>query len=163
MRIAFALSLLLVASGCRAAPPAKPLAARIVEIQEVNTAGAYVDTIALSRDGGRVAIGQRNGSIRVWTPANGPEPATFGTPRGAVSDLAFAPSEITVRVGDIVEWANADFVDHTATAKSGDWDVLIPAGKSGRVELSRAGTVLYYCRFHPGMTGTIHVVAADLR
>jgi WD40 repeat protein len=92
VRIAFALPLLLVATGCYQAPPAKPLAARVVEIQEVNTAGAYVDTIALSRDGGRVAIGQRNGSIRVWTPANGSEPSTFGTPRGAVSDLAFAPS-----------------------------------------------------------------------
>ena len=92
MRAAFVLSLLLLAAGCREAPPARPLAARVVEILEVNTSGAYVDTIALSRDGGRVAIGQRNGSIRVWTPANGSEPATFGTPRGAVSDLAFAPS-----------------------------------------------------------------------
>ena len=92
MRAAFVPLLLLLAAGCREAPPARPLAARVVEIQEVNTAGTYVDTIALSRDGGRVAIGQRNGSIRVWTPANGSEPATFGTPRGAVSDLAFAPS-----------------------------------------------------------------------
>lgn len=80
-----------------------------------------------------------------------------------ISDLAFAPAEITIHVGDTVEWVNGDFIDHTATANSGDWDVLIPAGKSGRVELRRAGTVVYYCRFHPGMTGTIHIVAADPR
>lgn len=81
----------------------------------------------------------------------------------AIGDLVFTPAEITVRAGDTVEWTNADFVDHTATAKSGEWDVLIPAGKSGRVELSLPGTVAYYCRYHPGMTGTIHVIAADPR
>jgi plastocyanin len=81
----------------------------------------------------------------------------------SINDLVFAPTEVTVRVGDIVEWANGDFIDHTATAKSGDWDVLIPAGKSARMELSRAGTIAYYCRFHPGMTGIIHVVGADPR
>lgn len=80
-----------------------------------------------------------------------------------ISDLVFAPAEITVRAGDSVEWVNADFVDHTATAKGGEWDLLIPAGKSARVELSRAGTIRYYCRFHPAMTGTIHVVGADHR
>jgi plastocyanin len=79
----------------------------------------------------------------------------------SISDPVFNPAEITVRVGDTIEWANADFIDHTATAKSGEWDVLIPAGKSARVQLIRAGSVTYYCRFHPGMTGTIF--AADPR
>src|SRR5207253_10189299 len=82
-----------LAGGCgREAPPVRSLAARVTEIAEVNTAGAYVDTIALSRDGSRVATGQRNGSIRVWTPASATEPATFGVSRQAVADLAFAPS-----------------------------------------------------------------------
>jgi len=92
VRIARCVLVVILASGCRQAPPPRPLAARVTEIMEVNTAGAYVDTIALSRDGGRVATGQRNGSIRVWTPANGHEPATFGVSRQAVADLAFAPS-----------------------------------------------------------------------
>ena len=73
-------------------PPLPPLAARVTEITEVNTPDAYVDTIALSRDGARVAIGQRNGLIRVWTPANGTQPATFGASHQAVLDLAFGPS-----------------------------------------------------------------------
>jgi len=91
--IALAVSIALLASGCgREAPPARPLAARVTEIMAVNTPDAYVDTIALSRDGSRVAIGQRNGSIRVWTPANGTDPATFGVSRQAVLDLAFGPS-----------------------------------------------------------------------
>jgi plastocyanin len=33
-------------------------------------------------------------------------------------DLVFNPADITVRVGDTIEWANADFIDHTATAIS---------------------------------------------
>jgi WD40 repeat protein len=92
VRVAICVIVAVLASGCREAPPARPLAARVTEIAEVNTPETYVDTIALSRDGSRVATGQRNGSIRVWTPANGPEPATFGAPRQAVADLAFAPS-----------------------------------------------------------------------
>jgi len=92
MRVVASVLTAVVVSGCGQAPPARPLAARVTEIAEVNTPGAYVDTIALSRDGRRVAIGQRNGSIRVWTPASGTEPATFGASRQAVTDLAFAPS-----------------------------------------------------------------------
>ena len=94
MRIALGVLIALFASGCgrEAAPPARPLAARVTEITAVNTPDAYVDTLALSRDGSRVATGQRNGSIRVWTLGNGTEPPTFGVPRQAVLDLAFGPS-----------------------------------------------------------------------
>ena len=100
MLIVLAVLIALLASGCGReepppvppVPPLPPLAARVTEITGVNTTDAYVDTIALTRDGSRVAIGQRNGLIRVWTPANGTEPATFGVSRQAVLDLAFGPS-----------------------------------------------------------------------
>src|SRR5215467_1922973 len=94
MRIALGVLIALFASGCgrEVVPPPRPLATRVTEITQVNTADAYVDTIALSRDGSRVAIGQRNGAIRVWAPASGSEPATFGVSRQAVLDLAFGPS-----------------------------------------------------------------------
>jgi WD40 repeat protein len=94
VRIALGVLIALFASGCgrEAVPPARPLAARVTEITAVNTPDAYVDTLALSRDGSRMATGQRNGSIRVWTLGNGTEPPTFGVPRQAVLDLAFGPS-----------------------------------------------------------------------
>lgn len=76
-----------------------------------------------------------------------------------INDLAFVPAEITVKVGDKVEWVNEDFIDHTATAKSGEWDVMVPAGKSAQVQLDHAATITYFCRVHPGMTGTIRVSA----
>ena len=79
----------------------------------------------------------------------------------SIGDLAFKPADVTVHVGDRVEWVNGDFVDHTATATSGDWDMEIPAGASAAVELTKAGTIDYFCRFHPNMTGTIKVLAAE--
>jgi plastocyanin len=74
-----------------------------------------------------------------------------------ISDLAFLPAEITVSVGDTVEWVNEDFIDHTATAKSGNWDVTVPAGKSAQVQINQSAPLAYFCRVHPNMTGTIHI------
>jgi plastocyanin len=74
-----------------------------------------------------------------------------------INDLAFSPTEITIKPGDTVEWVNADFVDHTATATGGSWDVLIGPGKSARRQFDKPGTSKYYCRFHPNMTGIIRV------
>ena len=53
----------------------------------------------------------------------------------------------------------AIFVDHTATAKDGARDVAVAAGKSAQFKLERPGTMAYYCKIHPNMTGTIYVVA----
>ena len=74
-----------------------------------------------------------------------------------ISDLAFTPAEITVRVGDIVEWVNDDFIDHTATATAADWDVMVRTGQSAQLQLTKAGMFDYFCRFHPNMTGKIRV------
>jgi plastocyanin len=79
--------------------------------------------------------------------------------RVTINDLAFSPAEVRAKVGDTIEWVNGDFVDHTATAKNGAWDVAIAAGKSAQLPLTTAGTFAYFCKIHPGMTGTINVVA----
>jgi len=78
--------------------------------------------------------------------------------RVKITNLAFMPASIDVHAGDTVEWVNEDFIDHTATETSGDWDVAIPAEKSAQLTVTRAGTFSYYCRVHPGMTGTVHVI-----
>ena len=71
--------------------------------------------------------------------------------------LAFVPPEIKAHVGDTIEWVNSDFVAHTATARDGSWDVLISVNGKKTVVLKAEGTVEYYCRFHPNMTGMILV------
>jgi plastocyanin len=71
--------------------------------------------------------------------------------------LGFVPAEVTAHVGDTIEWVNSDFVAHTATARDGSWDVLIPVNAKKTVVLKTEGTVDYYCKFHPNMTGKILV------
>jgi plastocyanin len=71
--------------------------------------------------------------------------------------LGFIPAQVTAHVGDTIEWVNADFVAHTATARDGAWDVLIPVNATRSVVLKAPGQVDYYCKFHPNMTGQISV------
>jgi plastocyanin len=71
--------------------------------------------------------------------------------------LGFVPAEITAHVGDTIDWVNSDFVAHTATARDSSWDALIPVNAKKTVVLKTEGTVDYYCKFHPNMTGRILV------
>lgn len=103
---------------------------------------------------------ERTGSAAIVFAAAivfGAAPAVAETVRVEVKLLAFNPSQLSAHVGDTIEWNNADFLAHTATAKNHDWDVQLPAGKTARLMLKKAGTVAYFCRFHPNMTGTITV------
>jgi len=71
--------------------------------------------------------------------------------------LEISPAEASVKVGDTVEWVNKDVLAHTATANNGDFNVMLPPNKSGSFTLQKAGTVTYYCRFHPNMKATLNV------
>jgi plastocyanin len=73
-----------------------------------------------------------------------------------IDKLVYSPAEVRAKVGDTVVWVNKDFVAHTTTVRGG-WDVSIEAGKSASLNLKRAGTFDYYCRFHPNMSGRIEV------
>jgi plastocyanin len=83
--------------------------------------------------------------------------AAAETIRINVDKLAFTPAEVSIHAGDTIEWVNGDFLAHTATARSKEWDVTIPPNKTGWVMLKRAGEIEYYCRFHPNMVGRISV------
>lgn len=71
--------------------------------------------------------------------------------------MAFGVAPMAVHVGDVIEWANRDFVAHTETARDGGFDVTIPAGNSGQITLRHAGGTPFYCRFHPNMKATFDV------
>lgn len=77
--------------------------------------------------------------------------------RITINDLDFAPPNVTVHVGDTVEWINKDIVEHTASARNGAFDVATPKGKPASVRMKAAGNFEYYCRLHPNMVGVIHV------
>ena len=84
--------------------------------------------------------------------------AQAATIRITIKDLAYSPATAQAKVGDTVEWINHDVVAHTATARNGDWDVMIPANKTARLVVKKAGAVDYYCRFHPNMKARLTVV-----
>ena len=92
-------------------------------------------------------------TLTVVAPASS-APASYEV---VLANLAFGPAPMKLRVGDAVEWVNADIFDHSSTAKDGSFDVALPPKGQARVVLRRAGSVMFYCRYHPGMTGVLTV------
>ncbi|MGQ0686735.1 cupredoxin domain-containing protein [Bradyrhizobium sp.] len=84
-------------------------------------------------------------------------PAHAETIRIVIQDLVFAPSEVSAKVGDTIEWVNKDVFAHSATAGNGDFDVNQPPKKTVTSVLSKAGTVEYYCRYHPNMKAVLKI------
>ena len=95
-QLVLAVSLFVLAlAGCqRASPPA--VAVKTASIPDIGTVGTFLDTIALSPDGTRVATGERGGVIRVWSPGASAEPVRLGEYRQAIADLAFSPDGLTL-------------------------------------------------------------------
>jgi plastocyanin len=84
-------------------------------------------------------------------------PAAAATVRVTVTKLAFEPAQVSAKVGDTIEWVNADFLTHSATGRKKEWDLFIAPNKSVHVIVSKPGEIDYYCRFHPNMVGHISV------
>src|SRR5258705_3815480 len=74
-----------------------------------------------------------------------------------MENLVSSQAEATAKVRDTVEWINKDIFAHTATARNGDWDLTMAPKKTITSVLNKAGTVEYYCRFHPNMKATLLV------
>jgi plastocyanin len=86
-----------------------------------------------------------------------PVSADAATIQIVMENLVISLAEATAKVGDTIEWINKDIFAHTATARNGDWDVAMPPKKTVTLVLKKAGTVEYYCRFHPNMKATLTV------
>ena len=74
-----------------------------------------------------------------------------------IEDMVFAPAEASAKVGDTIEWINKDVLVHTATARNGDFDITTPPKKTVTSVLKKAGTVEYYCRYHPNMKAVLRI------
>ena len=96
------------------------------------------------------------GLLLVLALAFGAVPAQAETITVTVDKMAFLPATVEAKVGDTIEWVNKDAFAHTATVKGG-WEVMLPVKKSGSVTVDAAGTIDYFCRFHPNMKGRITV------
>ena len=84
-----------------------------------------------------------------------PVSADAATIQITMENLVISPAEASAKVGDTIEWINKDIFAHTATARNGDWDVMMPPNKTVTSVVNKPGTVEYYCRFHPNMKATL--------
>ena len=102
-----------------------------------------------------------------------PTTTQTGTPGAAaaatveITEFAYSPKEVTVKVGDTVEWVNRDAFLHTVT--SGEVtgpenqpddkfdENLDEAGSKASVTFDEAGTFTYFCKQHNAMDGVVIV------
>jgi plastocyanin len=71
--------------------------------------------------------------------------------------MQFGPTPPNLYVGDVIVWQNNDFLRHTATARDGSFNIDLPPHTEAKLTLAKAGTFAFFCKFHPGMTGTLTV------
>lgn len=80
-----------------------------------------------------------------------------GTNTIKIKNLAFNPSDITVKVGTTVKWVNEDSVMHRLKSSdvfsSGD----LNKGDTFEFKFSEVGTYNYFCEIHPNMKGKVIV------
>jgi plastocyanin/uncharacterized membrane protein len=75
-----------------------------------------------------------------------------------IKQMRFNPPQISVSVGDSVEWKNEDIFSHTVTANDGSFDSgLIPPNNSWQTIIKGTGIIGYHCRPHPNMAAQLVV------
>ncbi|KWV48751.1 amicyanin [Bradyrhizobium macuxiense] len=84
-------------------------------------------------------------------------PAHAATIQIVMENLVVSPAEVSAKVGDTIEWVNKDILAHTATARNGDFDVTLAPKQTATLVLKKAGTVDYYCRYHPNMKAVLKI------
>ena len=95
------------------------------------------------------------------------EPTAAAEPQLLTSNIAnFRFQDLTLSVGDSVEWTNIDSAPHTATSgdspdPSGVWDSgNLNKDSKFKFTFTEAGTFSYFCKIHPSMQATVTVAEA---
>jgi plastocyanin len=77
----------------------------------------------------------------------------------SIAGFAFAPQDLTVKVGTTVTWANQDSATHNVVADDNSFSSPdLSTGDKFSFTFAKAGTYSYRCGFHANMKGTIVVV-----
>jgi plastocyanin len=75
-----------------------------------------------------------------------------------IRDFRFAPSQLVVRVGDVVEWINDDAFNHSSFGDGGRWSSgELRPGARYRLVAQDTGRFPYHCGAHPTMRATLTV------
>lgn len=94
------------------------------------------------------------------------EPAPSGeavrSEKVEIVEFTYEPDPVRIQAGGKVIWLNQDQTPHTATADDGSFDTgTLEHGKLKSETFKQPGTFTYHCEIHPGMHGTVEVVAAS--
>ena len=81
-------------------------------------------------------------------------PAAAATHVVLLDQMKFAPVP-PLKVGDIVTFVNKDLFRHTVTASNNSFNLDLMPGASGSLHINSAGHAAIYCKYHPGMRGTM--------
>ena len=60
-----------------------------------------------------------------------------------------------LKVGDMVTFVNKDLFRHTVTASNNSFNLDLMPGTKGSLRINSAGHAAFYCKYHPGMRGTM--------
>ena len=75
-----------------------------------------------------------------------------------ISNYAYLPKDLTVKVGTRVSWTNHDATAHTATADASGFDTgTVNPHATSTVDFKHPGAFTYHCACHAFMTATITV------
>ncbi|HVV37641.1 MAG TPA: hypothetical protein VHC63_13610 [Acidimicrobiales bacterium] len=111
-----------------------------------------VAVAALTMVGGAACGGGGSKKATTTTQASGTAPAAVIKAEGTT----WTPQEVTVKVGDVVEWDVDGSIVHDL---HGDDGITHKAGSKFTVThvYSKPGTYSYQCSIHAGMNGTVTV------
>jgi plastocyanin len=76
-----------------------------------------------------------------------------------ITQMRYGSLPANLKVGDTIVWVNKDTVLHTVTAKDHSFDLRLDPGKQATLVLDKAGSIAFYCIYHPTMRGTLKVAA----
>lgn len=71
-----------------------------------------------------------------------------------IDQMKYAPVP-PLKVGDTVVFVNKDMFRHTVTASNNSFNIDLMPGARGSLHINSAGHASFYCKYHPGMRGSM--------
>ena len=83
-----------------------------------------------------------------------PGPAAAATHAVTIDQMKYSPIP-QLKVGDTVVFVNKDMFRHTVTASNNSFNLDLMPGARGSLHINSAGHAAFYCKYHPGMRGSM--------
>jgi plastocyanin len=87
-------------------------------------------------------------------PVAPPMPAAAATHVVVIDKMKYAPVP-PLKVGDTVVFLNKDMFRHTVTETKNRFNLDLMPGAKGSLKVNSAGKADVYCKYHPGMRGSM--------